>query len=117
MQSKLLTPTETIERKDLVVALAISDVRGEDELMHAVALVQTLRPGESITRGWNLKRDKVVNRIVTIVEQEITGLCTDCVVPDDLRSADQGRQFVIDGQIVRVPNSSYIIIGPRNTDD
>lgn len=110
MPTKLLTPSETIERKDLIIALSICDSRSEDELMHAVALVQDLQEGETITRGYYVKKQEVVGQVVTILEQSRTGLCTDFVSIDALTNRSENHQLVIDGEIVLVPRHAFIII-------
>lgn len=116
MITKLRTPSETIARKDLIVALLISDSRAEDEVMHAVALVQDLAEGESITRGYSLKKQDVVGKFVQIVDLSIDGVCTDFVPREMLVARSDQHQLVLDGVIINVPVSAFVIVSeaPRS---
>lgn len=110
-QSKLRTPSENIARKDLIVALAISDGRGEDEILHGVALVQDLDEGQSITRGWQVKEGDILNRHIQIVDGPF-GLVTDYKDRDFTRNDTD--QLVVDGKLVSLSRQAYIIIEPAN---
>lgn len=109
MQTKLRTPSESIERKDLVIALALSDVRGEDELMHAIALVQDLKEGQSLTRGFWLKKKDIVGKYVVLVGKDVAGVCTDFIDRDQNRNASN-HQLVLDGVITEVSTTDFLVV-------
>lgn len=110
-QTRLLTPSETIERKDLAIAIAISDARSEDELMHAVALVQDLTEGQSISRGFYVKKQEVLDRHIKVINGP-EGFVTDVKLDEQFRGND--IEFVLDGKMVKVDRSVFIVIEPAS---
>lgn len=110
MTTQFRTPTETIERKDLLAALQLSAGSNHpDEVMHAVALVQDLDEGQTIVRGHQLK-EGVVGRYIEVVDTGDKGYLSDWR-EHNLRD-NYKANAVVNGKMVEIERGHYIIVDP-----
>ena len=113
---KLKTPTETIERKDLSVAMRLFGIANrEDTLFDVVALVQSVSDNESIYRVSEIKSEKVelVGRNVRVHGTDAAGLCTDFT--EDANRYDV-YNIVIAGKLVALSEGDYLIVADEETE-
>lgn len=104
---KMLKPAKQIARRDLITAAEVLDVGYIDGLLDAVAIVQGLKEGETLTRAQNLTLEHVGSRIRVIGGDQ--------GVLSDLRpwSRDNGNykvSTVIAGRLVELERDDYVVL-------
>jgi hypothetical protein len=120
-KTKLKTPTENIERKDLVVALRLIGYRDTDELMHAVALTQELEDNQAIYRAYELALDdvEVVGSHVKVDGSKASGILSD-VVSSEPGYPTAKIRLVVAGKLIEVDGLTYVVVSndtPQLGDD
>ncbi len=116
MTTKLRIPSETVERRDISVAL---EVLGEnvDYILNMISIVQDLELGDVVKRADRLKPSDL-GRHVTIATGdniESDGWMTDLIVAD--RITNYETQLVLDGSIVKVRNDDFVIVAAENASE
>ena len=110
--TKLKTPTENLERKDLVVALRLTGRSSDqDDLFHALALVQELEDNQTLYKATELTNDDVdvIGDTIKIDGKKVTGVLSD-VVSTDPGYYHATIRLVVGGKLVEVPGNTYVTI-------
>ena len=104
---KMLKPAKQIARRDLITAAEVLDVGYIDGLLDAVAIVQGLREGETLTRAQNLTLEHVGSRIRVIGGDQ--GVLSD-LRPWSRDSNTYNVSTVIAGRLVELERDDYVVL-------
>lgn len=115
MATKLRTPTETIARSDLQMAMSAIGYGDSDFLLDLIAVAQELNPGEQIKRINQLRRSDLGKYLIVHSGDSANseGYVTD-VNFDDISGGRERPRLVLDGRMVVVSNYDFVILADES---